>query len=77
MKLMRFDTLSIPEKASLLFCFGSLLFSIKQENYQVHLFSIDGNYFELRCNRLTMEIESVSFASYQDLDKFLQHIEIL
>jgi hypothetical protein len=76
MEQLKFDDLSLADKAFLINEFAHPLVSIEYYDYRIHLFSLNNHFVELFQNVGTRQIHKISIASYSDLDKYLSRILI-
>lgn len=74
MKKVRFNELPITDKALLIAEFGDFLKTHDLYDYRVHLYSLNSHYVEVYYNILTRQVERISLAEYEDLDKYLPRI---
>jgi hypothetical protein len=76
MKAVKFENLTFPEKAWLLYSCGKYLVSLSEGHHKIHLFSLESILIELYYNENTRLIDNISRADYQALDKYLPCIVI-
>ena len=76
MSAIRFNELSMHDKALLVDDFATELCSIEFYDHRIFLYDLNGNFVEAYHNIDTREIERISIANYSDLDKFLTRIRI-
>ena len=74
MRQVRFNELPITDKALLVAEFGNFLQSIEFYDYRVHLYSLNSHFIEVYYNILTRQVERISLADYNELDKYLSRI---
>lgn len=56
--------------------YGVRLLTIDESSYKVHLFELGSHYIQIFQNSMTGMIESITVATYKDLDKFLHKIPL-
>jgi hypothetical protein len=74
MRQVRFNELPITDKALLVAEFGNFLQSIEFYDYRVHLYALNSHFIEVYYNILTRQVERISLADYNELDKYLSRI---
>jgi hypothetical protein len=72
----QFNNLTIPEKASLIQSYGTLLVSLITENNIISLFVVGSQYLELYYDVRTRTIKEIGIASYENLDKYVEHVTL-
>lgn len=76
MKAARFNELTLVDKNWLVREYGDYLISMEYYDYRVHLYSLNAHFIEMYQNIDTRQIERISIASSNDLNKFLSRILI-
>lgn len=76
MNQVRFNELPITDKALLIAEFGNFLSSAEFYDYRVHLYSLNSHYIEVYSNTLTRQVDRISLATKDDLDKHLVKISL-
>jgi hypothetical protein len=76
MRQVKFNELTLTDKALLMAEFGAYLESIEFYDYWVHLYSLNSHFIEVYYNILTKQIEKISLVDYRELDKYLSRILI-
>ena len=76
MKAARFNELSLVDKNWLVLEYGDYLISIEYYDYRVHLYSLNSLFIEMYQNIETRQVERITIASGNDLNKFLSRILI-
>ncbi len=76
MKAARFNELSLVDKNWLVLEYGEYLFSIEYYDFRVHLYSLNAHFIEVYQNIDSRQIERITIASSNDLNKFLSRILI-
>jgi hypothetical protein len=76
MRQVKFNELTLTDKALLMAEFGAYLESIEFYDYWVHLYSLNSHFIEVYYNILTKQIERISLVDYRELDKYLSRILI-
>jgi hypothetical protein len=76
MRQITFNELPLTDKALLVAEFGCFIESIDFYDYHIHLFALNSNFIEVYYNRLTRQVEKISLAHYNDLDKYLSRITL-
>jgi hypothetical protein len=74
MRQVRFNELSIVDKAMLIAEFGNFLRSTDFYNYRVHLYALNENFIEVYYNVETRQVERITLAMYEHLDKYMSAI---
>lgn len=74
MKQIRFNELPLTDKALLVTEFASFLQSIEFYDYRVHLYNLNNHFVEVYYNITTRQVERISLANYDELDKYLPRI---
>lgn len=73
---IKFNELSIADKALLVAEYGQFLLSTEYYNYRVHLYTLNGDFIEVFYNIMTRQVEAIALAAYDDLDKHIQRIHL-
>ena len=76
MNSIRFNDLTIVEKTMLVSGYGMRLLTIDESSHKVHLYELGSHFIQIYQNAQTRMIESITLATYQDLDKFLHKIPL-
>jgi hypothetical protein len=76
MNTVKFNELSLQDKAMLIKEFGQLLSRVAHCGYWIHLYAIDHYFFEVAYNGASNNIEGIYIAHYLDLNKYLGQITI-
>lgn len=74
MKQVKFNELTLTDKALLLAEFGSYLDSIEFYDYWLHLYSLNSQLIEVWYNIHSKQIEKIDLISYKDLDRYTSKI---
>lgn len=75
-KEIKFNELSLPDKALLIAEFGGYIMSIEFGDYWLHLYSLNSNFIQIFYNISTRQIDKIVMAEYNDLDKYTDRIVI-
>ncbi|HEX8039259.1 MAG TPA: hypothetical protein VF490_08905 [Chryseosolibacter sp.] len=76
MNSIRFNDLTIIEKTMLVSGYGVRLLTIDESAHKVHLYELGSHFIQIYQNSKTRMIESITVATYKDLDKFLHKIPL-
>lgn len=77
MGIIRFNDLSMHDKAVLVTDFATELCSIEFYDHRIYLYALNSLFIEAYHNIESGEIERISVADYTDLDKFLTRIRVI
>jgi len=71
-----FDDLSDNEKAKIIWYKGEFITSVFSDDTKFNLFSLSGAFVEIRFHRNNDEIRSISILTENELDRYLEQVEI-
>jgi hypothetical protein len=76
MKQVKFNELSVIDRALLVAEFGHFIKSCEYNEYRVHLYRINHQYIEVYYNIYTRCVENILLAKYADLDKHIINVDL-
>jgi hypothetical protein len=76
MQQIKFNDLSLPDKAIILAEYGKHMMSLDWHGYRIHLYSLNSHFVEVYFNVFTRQVEKIAIVIYGDLDKFTNSLSI-
>jgi hypothetical protein len=76
MKTVKFNELTLTDKALLMAEYGQYLESIEFYDYWIHLYSLNAHFIEIWYNVVTKHVEKIELLQYKDMDRYVSRIVI-